>query len=118
MVNLFVTEYDSFLHQKSSSLNIEALEDTQLIVMSYKDIQFLYSKLKKGERFGRLMAEKAYSYLHNQMLNRQTKSANERFEDFVTSTPHLLDKVPQYHIATFLGITPQHLSRLKKDFNY
>ena len=114
--NLFVTDYDSFLHQKNSSMHIEAIEDTVLITALYQDVQFVYNKLKKGERFGRLMAEAAYSYLHSQVVNRQTKSAKERFDDFVIHTPYLLDKVPQYHIATLLGITPQHLSRLKKEY--
>ena len=63
------------------------------------------------------MAEEAYSYLHTRVIERESKSAKERFIDFIKKTPHLLDKVPQYHIASFLGITPQHLSRLKKEFN-
>jgi hypothetical protein len=50
------------------------------------------------------------------IIVRQTKTAKERFETFIKDTPHLLEKVPQYHIATFLGITPQHLSRLKKEY--
>jgi len=116
MTNLFVVEYDSFLYQKASSIHIEALEDCEIIVVSFDDVQFLYNKLKRGERFGRLMAEEAYSYLHQIMVDRQIKSAKERFDDFVANTPHLLKKVPQYHIATFLGITPQHLSRLKKEY--
>jgi len=116
MTNLFVTDYSSFLHQNHSAIHIEALEDTQIVALSYKDVQFLYDKLKKGERFGRLMCEEAYTYLQNIFLERQTKSAQERFEEFVQKTPFLLEKVPQYHIATFLGITPQHLSRLKKEY--
>lgn len=116
MTNLFVTEYDSFLHQKASTLHIEALEACELVSVSYENVQLLYNKLKKGERFGRLMAEAAYSYAHNKIIERQTKSANERFEAFMEQTPHLLEKVPQYHIATCLGITPQHLSRLKKEY--
>ena len=116
MTNLFVTEYDSFLHQKPSALCIEALEACELVGVSYNNVQELYSRLKSSERFGRIMAEEAYSYAHNKIIERQTKSAKERFEAFMKQTPHLLDKVPQYHIATFLGITPQHLSRLKKEF--
>jgi len=116
MSNLFVTDYESFLHQKASTIHIEALEDCEVVVTSFWDIQLIYNKLKKGERFGRLMAEEAYSYLHNHIIERETKSAKERFEKFLKQTPYLLEKVPQYHIATFLGITPQHLSRLKKEY--
>lgn len=116
MHNIFVTDYDSFLHQQPSQIEIEALEECELLSIDHRDLQYLYNKLKKGERFGRLMAESAYSYLHRYIIDRQTKSASQRFKEFVERNPHLLDKVPQYHIATFLGITPQHLSRLKKEY--
>ncbi len=116
IVNLFVTEYDSFLRQKPSELHIEALQACMLVGISYENIQFLYEKLKNGERFGRIMAESAYAYAQSRIIAQLTKSAKERFELFMTQTPHLLEKVPQYHIATFLGITPQHMSRLKKAY--
>jgi len=115
MTNLFVIDYSSFLNQKESDLGIEAIEDCELFAIEYSNVQLLYDKLKKGERFGRLMSQEAYSYLHKQMLDRELKTAKERFDEFMEVTPFLLDKVPQYHIATFLGITPQHLSRLKNN---
>ena len=116
MVNLFVVDYDSFINQKESNLYIEVLEECELVTVDYKDIEFMYKKFKNGERFGRLMSQEAYSYLHNMVIDRQLKSSKERFNEFMQKTPYLLNKVPQYHIATFLGITPQHLSRLKGDF--
>lgn len=116
MHNIFVTDYDSFLHQQPSQIEIEALEECELFSIDHIDLQYLYNKLKKGERFGRLMAESAYSCLHCYIIDRQTKSASQRFKEFVDSNPNILDKVPQYHIATFLGITPQHLSLLKKKY--
>jgi len=116
MINLFVVDYDSFLNQTPSSIDIEAIEDCELVCVDYKDVQFLYDKLKKGERFGRLMSQEAYSYLHKQTIDRQTKSAQKRFDEFMDKTPYLLDKVPQYHIASLLGITPQYLSQLKNRY--
>jgi len=116
MTNLYAVDYDSFINQKESRLEIVALEDCEMVVVEYKDVQFVYDKLKRGERFGRLMSQEAYSYVHNMIIDRQIKTAKERFDDFIKKTPYLLDKVPQYHVATFLGITPQHLSRLKKEY--
>ena len=116
MTNLFVVDYESFVNQKASQLTIDVLEDCEVVSVEYEDLMFLYNKTKKGDRFGRLMSQEAYSYLHNFMIQRQTHSAKERFEVFMKNTPYLLDKVPQYHIATLLGMTPQHLSRLKKDY--
>lgn len=117
MTNLFIVDYDSFINQKKSKMSFEILEDCEVIVSNYEDIQFLYNNLKKGERFGRLMSQEAYSYLHNYVIGRQTQSAKKRLNSFIDKTPHLLEKVPQYHIASLLGITPQHLSRLKKELH-
>jgi len=116
IVNLFVVDYDAFIHQKESRLEIEALEDCEVISTNFEDIEYIYKHTKKGDSFGRYMAQEAYSFLHNLMISKQTKSAKERFDEFMKTTPYLLDKVPQYHTATYLGITPQHLSRLKKEF--
>ena len=116
MTNLFVVDYESFVNQTASQLTIDVLEDCEVISVAYEDLVLIYNKTKKGNKFGRLMSQEAYSYLHNFMIQRQTHSAKERFEAFMKNTPYLLDKVPQYHIATLLGMTPQHLSRLKSEY--
>ena len=116
MTNLFMVDYDSFINQSESKMSFEVLEDCEVVVSTYADVQFLYKHLKKGDRFGRLMSQEAYSYLHHYFITRQTLNAKERFDDFINKTPYLLEKVPQYHIASLLGITPQHLSRLKKEY--
>jgi CRP-like cAMP-binding protein len=113
MTNVYVVDYDSFVNQSQSKISFEVLEDCELLSLTYNDLQFLYKYSKKGERFGRLMAEIAYSHTHNATIDRLTKTAKERFEDLINEAPYLLEKVPQYHIATYLGITPQSLSRLK-----
>ena len=114
MTNLFIGDYESFINQTPSKLAIDALEDCEVVVLNYEDLEFLYDNTKIGDRFGRLVNQEAYTYLHNSIIIRQIKTEKERFENFINATPYLLEKVPQYHIATFLGITPQHLSRLKK----
>ena len=116
ITNLFIGDYESFVNQTQSKLAIDALEDCEVVVLNYKDLEFLYGNTKIGDRFGRLINQEAYTYLHDSIIIRQTKTAKERFEKFISETPYLLEKVPQYHIATFLGITPQHLSRLKKEY--
>lgn len=116
MINVYVVDYESFVNQSPSKMSFEVLEDCELFSVSYSDVQFLYNHSKKGERLGRLMAELAYSHTHNLLIDRLTKTASQRFKEFIDKTPYLLDKVPQYHIVTYLGITPQSLSRLKKEF--
>jgi len=113
MLNLFVVDYDSFVNQTVSQISFEVLEECELLSLGHDEMQQMYGQLKKSERFGRLMAELAYSYLHNLVIDRLTKSAQQRYEILMKQTPALMDKVPQYHIASYLGMTPQHLSRLK-----
>ena len=116
VTNVFVVDYHSFIQQTPSQLTIEFLEDSEVVSVEYEDLMFLYNHIKKGDRFGRFMSQEAYGYLHDFLIQRQTHSAKERFEAFMKDTPYLLDKVPQYHIATLLGMTPQHLSRLKREY--
>jgi len=116
--NLFVVDYYSFITQNESMVTIEVIEDCELLVLAYEDISSLHKTLQKEERLSRLITEVAYTTLYKKMLDRQTKTSQERFEALMQSTPYLLDKVPQYHIATYLGMTPQYLSQLKKDYKY
>jgi len=114
--NLFVVDYYSFITQNESMVNIEVLEDCELLVLEYEEVSGLHKTLQKEERLSRIITEVAYTTLYEKMLDRQTKTSQERFEALMQTTPYLLDKVPQYHIATYLGMTPQYLSQLKKDY--
>ena len=115
MYHLFVVDYESFIKQTPSQLSYEVLEDCELVQMGYDDVQFLYGYFKKGEHFGRIMAELAYERVHTVLLERITLNAKQRFENFMERSPFLMGKIPQYHIATYLGMTPQSLSKLKKE---
>ena len=117
MYNLFVVDYQSFINQTPSTLGYEVIEDCELVKISYKDTQFLYSYFKKGEHFGRIMSELAYNELHRIIVERTTLNAKQRLMLFMKTSIFLMDKVPQYHIASYLGITPQSLSKLKKELN-
>jgi CRP-like cAMP-binding protein len=113
MVNLYAVDYDSFVNRTPSELSFEVLEDCEIFSTSYDDVQFLYHYRPKGNEFGRKMAELAYTQVHRMYLRALKDDAITRFEKFMQETPYLLDKVPQYHIASMLGIAPQSLSRLK-----
>ena len=117
MTNVYVVDYDSFLHQTPSSLTFEVLEECHLISARYEDIQYLYRRSKKAEMLGRKMAELAYSFVQQLTLDNITKPAAQRYQEFIEKRPYLLDKVPQYHIATLLGIAPQSLSRIKRELS-
>ena len=115
MTNVYVVDYESFVNKSKSQITFEVLEDCEVISTSYDNLSRFYNKSKVSERFGRIMAELAYSSVHNSVISKLTKTAQERYEDLVKNSPYLLEKVPQYHIASFLGITPQSLSRIKNN---
>ena len=117
VVNLFIVDYESFTNATPSRLEIEALTDINTIYVEKADLEYVNANSIDMLNFCKMMSDEAYCYLHHRVLDQQSKSAQERFEDFVREMPHLLDKVPQYHIASYLGITPIHLSRLKKEMD-
>ncbi|CUV66060.1 putative Cyclic nucleotide-binding protein [Sulfurovum sp. enrichment culture clone C5] len=114
LTNLVVFDYDSYLNQTPSKLHFEALSDCSVWIMKKKDIEYLCSQYLKWSEFMRRSSDMAYSLVHQKYFTQLVQNAEERFAEFLIKTPYLLHKVPQYHIASYLGITPQHLSRLKK----
>lgn len=112
--NLFVIDYNSFIYQKPSKIHFEALSDCSLIFLKKKDLELLHSLSKKWLKFSLDIAESAYSFVHEKYFSQITQSAEQRYAFLQQTMPHLLEKVPQYHLASYIGITPQHLSRLKK----
>ncbi len=110
----FCSSYSSFIMQSPSSVNVEALEDIELLRMSYEDLQYLYSCSHTGERLGRINAELYLARKEEREIMLLTMSAQERYIHLLENNPKLLELVKLEHIATYLGITPQSLSRIRK----
>ena len=111
--NEFFTEISSLNPQKPSRFNIEAVEDTKLIVIDKKDMDFLYAHVTIWEEFGRKIWEAMSMRMIDQILNFQTLSAEERYLEFMNN-PDLIKKIPVKQLAAVLGITPNALSRIRK----
>ncbi len=114
--NQFIADYNAFLTQQKSRYQLEALEDTEAIVMSRKAIEWGYENLKQGDKLGRLIAEYYFTYLDTRIQHLYTLSPIERFELMSKIFPGIHNRVPQHMIASYLGITPIHLSRIKRQF--
>ena len=110
----FFTEISSLNPQKPSRFNIEAIEDTKLIVIDKKDMDFLYGHIAVWQEFGRKIWEAMSVRMIDQILNFQTLSAEERYVQFMSS-PELIQKVPVKQVASVLGITPNALSRIRRN---
>jgi len=112
--NEFVCNYQSFLPQEASNTSIQAVEDTSLQIITFEDLQRLYSEVREGDRLGRLVIEYVFLTSMEQLKSFYTDSPATRYEQFVSSDPDLAQRIPQYYIASYVGIKPQSLSRIRK----
>lgn len=110
----FVCNYTSFLPQTPSIVNIQALEDTTIFVISFNDIQELYREMEYGERFGRTAIEQVYLIAINQIGSLYTDPPEVRYNKFLSDFRDIVQRIPQYYIASYVGIKPQSLSRIRK----
>ena len=117
MKNLFVVDYASFTNQEPSKLFFEVIESAELIAISYNSLESLYNSSEKWQKLGRIMADSAYHNTHHRTLSLLAETAEVRYERLLRENPTLLQKVPQYYIASYLGITPQSLSRIRKQYS-
>jgi CRP-like cAMP-binding protein len=110
----FIADYSNFLLRQPSIYTIEALETVEAVVLPRTAIEWGYQNLHEGERMGRLVAEFYFIFHDNFIRNTFSKTPKERYDEIETHFPNLQNRVPQHMIASFLGISPVHLSRLKK----
>lgn len=113
--NLFVCSFTSFLSRKPSFENIHFLEDSELFILSYKELQQLYDKRPDLQKLGRLMAEYNYVLSMERIYSLQHSPAIERYDNMLKIYPGLMNQVPHHYIASYLGITPESLSRIRKN---
>ena len=112
--NNFITAYDYFLTQQPSSYQLETITDTVLWSVSFNDLQIIYTDTAIGNTIGRLASEDLFIKKSKRELSLLTQSAEERYLNLFTEQPHLLQLVPLKYIASYIGITPQALSRIRK----
>jgi CRP-like cAMP-binding protein len=112
----FFTEISSLNPQKPSRFNIEAIETTELLYIEKSDMDALYKQIPAWQEFGRKTWETMSVRMIEQILSFQTLTAEERYLEFMKN-PDLIQKVPVKNLASYLGITPNALSRIRKNIN-
>jgi CRP-like cAMP-binding protein len=105
--------YVELLNNIPSRLNIQALEETHVLVLKFKDVQKLYERHPCWNEVGRKIAENFFMVKEQREYEFLLLEARERYQNFLKTYSHLTERIPQYHIAAYLGITPVSLSRLK-----
>lgn len=110
---LFATSYDSFLKQSPGIQNLEAIEDSELLVISFDELNKLYEEIPAMHIFTRKMAEQRFINAQNILSSFILDSPETRYYKFEKEHPDLLLRVPHHLIASFLGITPVSMSRIR-----
>ena len=109
------TSFSKDFLKRNSPYGIQALEDTTILIADYSDFESLFEKYHMIERLGRRILESILIFKMNRERSFIQDSAKDRYDDFVTEYPSLLERIPQYQMASYLGITEASLSRILRN---
>ncbi|MCC9016716.1 MULTISPECIES: Crp/Fnr family transcriptional regulator [Flavobacterium] len=110
----FTSGYDSFITRLPVTYTIETLAETVLWRISYEDLQDIYAETKIGNVIGRFASEGLFLKKTKRELSLLNESAEQRYLNLFTEQPQLIQRIPQKYLASYIGITPQALSRIRK----
>jgi len=114
IANWWITDMYCFLNHKSAMVSIEAIEPSLLWQLDYQDLQDLYARVPKFERFFRILMQNAYTREQLRNLQHLSMSADVRFALFEKKYPQVLKQITQKQVASYLGITPEFLSTIRR----
>ena len=112
--NDFASSYESFLDQSAAGCAIQAIEPTLLRCISYDDLQRFYREVREGERFGRLAIERIFLQTIKQLTGLYTNTPEDRYLHFTRQFHAIQQRIPQYYLASYVGVKPQSLSRIRR----
>lgn len=111
----FLAAYSSFITGQGSQENIQAITATELLVISQADVDMLAGKYTNWLKFLKLVAEQQYIELEKRVFQLQRANAKWRYDDLLKHHPEYVQHLPLQYLASFLGITQRHLSRIRKE---
>ncbi|WP_254070924.1 Crp/Fnr family transcriptional regulator [Pedobacter sp. L105] len=110
----FIVDFQSFLTQTPSRYYWQAMEDSEVLTFSFKEVQKLYATSPAWGTFGRLVSERVYLQLNERVEMFQFMSPQQRYEYLLSTRPELFNQISQFHVSSYLGVKPESLSRLRK----
>lgn len=111
----WISDYTAFFSSTKAIMTIEVIQDATLYRISKEDKEILYSKVPIIETFFRKKLERAFAAFQKRILANLSQTATERYLDFINTYPNIEKSIKNYHIASYLGITTESLSRIRKD---
>jgi CRP-like cAMP-binding protein len=112
-----MTAFSSLITGKPTEESIQALTDVELLVIKKASLDALYESANTWLKVGKYLTELQYVGLENRIFSYQKYSAKKRYEELMAKQPGHILKIPVQHLASFLNITPRHLSRLRKEIS-
>lgn len=111
--NWWASDYNSYINQEPATLFVEALEDSILIQIDYHSEQLYLQRVPKLERFIRIITQRSLGFVQQRLLSNLSKTAEERYDEFVKKYPSIVNRVPQYALASYLGFSTEYLSKIR-----
>ena len=112
----FIGDYQSFRNASVSKQNIQAIEDCELLIIDFPKIQNIYNKAENGNLIGRQIIAHRFDVMVNQLLEVYMQNHEDRYKSFINKYYDLTQRIPQYLIASYVGVRPESLSRIRKRF--
>ncbi|AZA80602.1 hypothetical protein C1637_12810 [Chryseobacterium lactis] len=112
--NWWISDIDSFINNIPSKLNIQALEDSEILIISKVDKEKLYSEIPEIERLMRLKFQMSIIALQRRIIDNLSKSSEERYLEFLKKYPQTAHRITNIQMAAYLGVTPESLSRVRR----
>lgn len=113
----WIADIGSFHSKKPSKLFIEAIEPAEILQIEQQDLYFLYLNIAKLNRIFKVIIENKFVELQNRVLQNFSSTAEQRYLSFLEQYPNLANRLPNTQIASYLGITPEFLSKIRKDLS-
>lgn len=111
----WISDYNSYINQTPATMFVEALEDSTILQIEYESEKKLKASSHKYETLFRIMAERSASFHQRRIISSLTQSAEERYNEFVDKYPDVVLRLPQYALASYLGMTTGFLSKIRND---
>lgn len=111
----WISDFEAFFSGSAANLHVEAIEDSVLLGLNKTALEALYKRIPKFERFFRIKTTSAFVALRARILSTLQKTGKQRYLEFCATYPKIEKRVPNYHIANYLGLKPESLSRIRKE---
>lgn len=111
----WIADMYSLISQKPGNLFIEAMEESEVLMLSKEDQERLYLSIPNFERFFRIITENSLVSSRQRVMDNLSLTAKQRYEKFCSAYPTVFNTIPQKHIASYIGVTPEFLSKLKAE---